>query len=84
MITNALLDILLAFMTTVRSWMPPWDMTLPNDKIYDIKYELSRWDAILPIHELFQIITMVFTLWSVLLGYRAVKWIIEQIIAVIP
>ena len=84
MITDALLDILNAFFTTLRSWLPVWNWQLTNNIVASIKFELSRWDAILPIHELFQIVTLSFAIWAAMLGYRVAKWIFEQIVAVIP
>lgn len=84
MITNALLDLINALFTTVRGWLPAWDWQIPDGVVAGIKYELSRWDGILPIHELFQIVTLTFALWAALLGYRIVKWLVEQVIAVIP
>lgn len=84
MITNALLDLVNAFLTTVRAWLPEWNWQIPADKVQGIKYELSRWDGLLPIHEVFQIVTLAFAIWGALLGFRVVKWIVEQVIAVIP
>lgn len=84
MITNALLDVLLAFLSTVRGWLPAWDWQLPTGVVEGIKYELSRWDAILPIHEVFQIVSLSFALYAAFIAYRAIKWIAEQIISVLP
>jgi hypothetical protein len=84
MITDILLTWVRALLETIFSFLPQWTVTIPTEQIQGLVYEATKWNAIAPVFELFTIGGLVVTVFTCLVGFKFVKWVIDSIIAVIP
>jgi hypothetical protein len=84
MITDALLAILLTLCSSVFALLPSWTWPVPDEAIGHIVGEITRWDQVVPVTEMFVIMGIVATLFVALIAFKVVKQVIDWITAVTP
>ena len=83
MVTDTLLDLMQQMFTWAASLRPQWQMTLPP-AIHDVVAEGMAVDGLLPIHEVFTVLSSLLLLLSVAQIYKWSIKLIDWIADIIP
>jgi hypothetical protein len=83
MITDALLNILLALVGGIWSIVPEWDLTIGDQPEFLASW-LTQWNAFVPVTELFQISGLVSGVFLAFVGIKMVIKVVDWIADVIP